>query len=70
VTPFVGGGGGFFRNTNRFGASSFSYVEGAFTAGGGARVWLNDRVYAGGVMRLGWEPHTRFTGIVGVRLGS
>jgi hypothetical protein len=36
------------------------------TGGGGARVWLTDRVYALGEFRLGWEPHYRVTGGVGV----
>ena len=70
VTPFVVGGGGLFRHTQTFGTSDFSHVEGAFTGGGGVRVWLTDRVYAGGEVRLGWEPHLRFTGIVGVKVGG
>jgi hypothetical protein len=70
VSPFLVAGGGFFRNTNRYGTLDFSYVEGAFTAGGGARVWINDRVYAVGDFRIGWELHYRLTGGVGISLGS
>jgi len=66
VSPFVVVGGGMMRHTNRFGGQASSYVEGAWTAGGGARVWVTERVYALGEYRVGWEPHTRITGGVGV----
>jgi hypothetical protein len=62
VSPFLVAGGGFFRNTNRYGTLDFSYVEGAFTAGGGARVWINDRVYAVGRLPDWVELHYRLTG--------
>ena len=52
-----------------FGPVSFASNEGAFTAGGGARVWVTPRVYVGGEARVGWELHTRLTGTVGVQLG-
>jgi hypothetical protein len=54
------------RHGNRFGGQSFSSVEGAWTAGAGARVWVTDRVYAIGEYRVGWEPHVRATAGVGV----
>src|SRR5688500_4278157 len=45
VVPYVLGGAGFFRHSDRFGASSFASTEGTFTAGGGARVWVTPRLY-------------------------
>lgn len=68
VTPFLVAGGGLFRHSNNFGGRSFSSSEGAFTAGGGVRSWVNDRVYVAGEARLGWELHWRFSGTVGVAL--
>lgn len=42
----------------------------AFSAGGGARVAVGDRVTIGFDMRMGgWEFHFRANGLVGVRLG-
>lgn len=69
VTPFVVAGGGLFRHSDRFASGSFSSTEGAFTAGGGARGWVNDRVLVGGDFRIGWEPHYRVAGFVGFTLG-
>ena len=66
VNPYVVVGGGMMRFSNRFGNQPFSTVEGAWTAGGGARVWVSDRVYAMGEYRVGWEPHHRLLGGVGV----
>ncbi len=68
LTPYLVAGGGFFRHTDRFGASTFSTTEGAVTGGGGIRAWVNDRVYVAGEARIGWEPHVRFTGVVGFAL--
>jgi hypothetical protein len=67
VNPFLVAGGGVMRHTDQFGSRTFSSSEGAFTAGGGVRVWLTDRVYALGDVRAGWELHTRFNGGIGVR---
>jgi hypothetical protein len=69
VVPYVVGGAGFFRHSNRFGSTTFASNEGTFTAGGGARVWVTPRVYVGGEARFGWELHTRVAGTVGVQLG-
>ena len=66
VTPFLVAGGGLMRHRDRFGSTTFVSSEGAVTGGGGVRVWLTDRVYALGEFRLGWEPHYRVTGGVGV----
>jgi hypothetical protein len=70
VVPYVLGGAGFSRHFDRFGPLRFASSEGAFTAGGGARVWVTRRVYAGAEARVGWELHTRLAGTVGVQLGS
>jgi hypothetical protein len=66
VRPYVVVGGGLMRHSNRFSERTVSAVEGAWTAGGGVRIRLTDRVYALGEFRLGWEPHVRTTGGVSV----
>jgi hypothetical protein len=68
VTPFLTAGGGFERHSERFGPETFSLYEGAFTGGGGVRVWISDRVFGVIETRMGWEPHFRVTGGVGVAL--
>jgi hypothetical protein len=68
VTPFLVAGGGLMRRSDRFGGVSYSSTEGAFTAGGGVRAWLTPRVYVASELRVGWEPHVRITGTVGVAL--
>jgi hypothetical protein len=62
VTPFFVMGGGLFHHSDSFGSST----EGAFTAGGGVRAWLSDRLYVASEFRLGWELHYRITGTIGV----
>jgi len=69
-TPYVVAGGGLFNTRDQFGAQTFSHTEGAFTGGGGVKAPVGDRVVVGGDVRMGWEPHFRLTGFVGVRLGS
>ena len=66
VNPFLVIGGGLMRHSSRFASTTFTSTEGAVTGGAGARAWLTDRVYALGEFRLGWEPHYRVTGGVGV----
>jgi len=66
VTPFLVAGGGLFRHWNRTGAFPFTSTEGALTGGGGARVRVNNRVFALGEFRLGWEAHYRVNGGIGV----
>jgi hypothetical protein len=68
VVPFLVGGGGFFQTRDQFPSGTFTSTEGAFTAGGGIRAAVTDRVYAGVDVRVGWELHVRFNAIVGVRL--
>jgi hypothetical protein len=69
ANPFVVLGGGIFQHRERFESGEFTSTEGAFTGGGGVRLWLNDRVYVAPELRIGWELHTRATLAVGVRLG-
>lgn len=66
VSPFLVAGAGLGRHSFRFGPLDYSHTEGAFTGGGGVRVWLTDRLYAAAEARLGWEPHLRIGGAVGV----
>ena len=68
VTPFLVAGGGFFQHSNRFGSSTFTSYEGAFTAGGGVRGWITERVYALADVRLGWELHARVNAGIGIGL--
>ena len=70
VVPFVVVGAGLFRTSESFPQSSFASSEGAFTAGGGIRYAATRRVSVGIDARVGWELHTRVTGLVSIRLGS
>jgi hypothetical protein len=69
VTPFFVAGGGVFQTREQFFNGTFTSSEGAFTAGGGVRALVGDRVTVGLEMRLGWETHIRINGLVGLRLG-
>ena len=69
TTPYLVVGGGLFRHSQRFISESFSSTEGAFTAGVGVRGWVSERVFVAADARLGWEPHIRVAGTVGVALG-
>ena len=68
VTPFLIAGGGFFQHRDRFGPFDFISYEGAFTAGGGVRGWVTDRVYALADVRFGWELHARVNAGIGIGL--
>ena len=68
-TPFVIAGGGLYQTRERFRDETFTSAEGSFTAGGGIRVRLGPRVFAGAEARVGWEPHLRVNALLGVRLG-
>ena len=69
VTPFVVVGGGLYQTRESFVVGPYTSGEGAFTAGGGVRGALGDRVTVGIDTRIGWELHLRINGLVGVRLG-
>jgi hypothetical protein len=66
VVPYVVLGAGYMRHDQRFGGRQFSSGEGSFSAGGGVRGHLNDRLYVGADARIGWELHLRVTAHVGV----
>ena len=69
VTPFLVAGGGVFQTREHFFNGTYTSSEGAFTAGGGVRALVGDRVTLGLEMRAGWEPHIRINGVVGLQLG-
>jgi hypothetical protein len=69
VVPFWVLGGGYVWHQSRIGSQGFRYTEGALTGGGGARVWLTDRTYVAGDVRLGWELHSRVAGMLGIGFG-
>ena len=70
TTPFLVVGGGLFQTRESLFTGSFTSSEGAFTAGGGVRTAISDRVTAGIEARAGWETHLRISGLVGVQLGG
>jgi hypothetical protein len=69
TTPFLVVGGGWFHHSDGFAGATFSSSEGGFTAGVGIRGWVSERVSLGVDARLGWEPHLRVAGTLGVALG-
>jgi hypothetical protein len=69
VTPFLVAGGGVFQTREHFFNGTYTSSEGAFTAGGGVRAFVADRVTVGLEVRLGWETHVRINGLVGLQLG-
>lgn len=69
VQPFLVVGGGMFQTHEEFFDDAFTSREGAFTAGGGVRGRVSDRVSVGIDARIGWETHIRIGGLVSVRLG-
>jgi hypothetical protein len=68
VVPYVVGGAGLFRHSDRVGTGTFASAEGTFTAGGGARFRLSRRTYLSADARVGWELHTRLTAQLGIQL--
>lgn len=69
TTPYLVIGGGMFQTRETFFRGPYTHTEGAFTAGGGVRSAVNQRVTIGVDARMGWEAHVRINGVVGVRLG-
>ena len=69
VTPFLAAGGGAFQTRESFLTGTFTSSEGAFTAGGGARALVGNRISVGIETRVGWELHLRLSGSIGLRLG-
>lgn len=70
VTPFLVAGAGIFSHSDRFGSQTFSSTEGSFTAGGGVRIPIGQRLYVAPELRIGWEPHYRVSVAVGWRFGD
>ena len=69
ATPFLVVGAGMFQTRETFFNGTFTSTEGAFTAGGGVRARVSDRVSAGVDARVGWELHVRIGGFVAIRPG-
>ena len=69
VTPFLVAGGGIFQTRDSFPTGPFTSSDPAFTAGGGIRALVANRVTVGIDARIGWELHLRVNGTIGVRLG-
>ena len=70
ITPFVVVGGGLFQTREQFSNGTFTSREGAFTAGGGVRAFVGDRITIGVDTRVGWEAHVRVSGFIGLHLGG
>ena len=68
VTPFLVAGGAFQTHESFF-TGVFTSSEGAFSAGGGVRALVGDRVTVGIDTRFGWELHLRINGSIGLQLG-
>ena len=68
LQPFVVAGGGMFRTREEFFDDAVTSAEGAFTAGGGVRARISDRVSVGVDARIGWELHVRIGGLVAIQL--
>lgn len=69
VTPYLVAGGGLMLHRDVFRTGPFWSNEGTFTAGGGVRARLTDRLYVAPELRIGWEPHWRVSATFGWRLG-
>jgi Outer membrane protein beta-barrel domain len=65
AVPYLVVGGGLFQTRDKFVGETFTSSEGAFTAGGGVRVFLTDRLYVAPEFRGGWEPHFRLSVSIG-----
>jgi hypothetical protein len=65
---FVADGGLMVSRLTFVRASDFWFREGAVSFGGGVRINLTPRVFVAPEVRLGWEPHIRFTATVGWRM--
>ena len=65
VQPYVVAGAGLMHSTLPVGIGTFSSSEGAFTAGGGARITATRGWYLAPEARLGWELHWRIGAVLG-----
>jgi hypothetical protein len=64
IEPYVLVGGGIIGHNNGYESSAWP----ALTWGGGTRVWVARRIYVTTDARLGWPPHVRVVGGVGMLL--
>lgn len=69
VVPFLVAGAGLYQTRETFRTGPYTSSEGAFTAGGGVRARVSERISVGVESRMGWEPHLRINGFVTARLG-
>jgi hypothetical protein len=69
ATPFLVAGAGMFQTHEEFFDDAVTASEGAFTAGGGIRSRVSDRVSVGVDARIGWELHLRVGGFAAIDLG-
>ena len=69
VIPLLVAGGGVFQTREHLLNGTYTSSEGAFTAGGGVRALVADRVTLGFDVRVGWEAHIRMNGLIGLQLG-
>jgi hypothetical protein len=69
VSPYFVADGGLMLHRATFPREEAFWVqEGAVSFGGGARIAISPRLFVAPEMRIGWEPHIRFTALVGWRL--
>lgn len=69
ISPYlVVDGGMMIHRSNFLGSSTFWATEGAFSFGGGVRLNGPGHMFVAPEVRLGWEPHIRFTVNVGWRM--
>lgn len=70
LSPYFVVDGGVMINRSDFpGGSAYWYREGAFSFGGGLRMnGAGGRMFLAPEVRIGWEPHIRFTLNVGWRM--
>jgi hypothetical protein len=69
ATPFLVAGAGMVQTHEEFFDDAFTSKEGAFTAGGGIRSRIADRISVGVDARVGWELHVRIGGFAAIRVG-
>ena len=63
--PYVTGGVGLLRTTDSGFLQSYSHNEGVITAGGGVKIYLNDRWFIAPEARVGFEAHVRISAGIG-----
>jgi len=69
ATPFLVAGAGMFQTHEEFFDDAVTSTEGAFTAGGGIRSRVANRISVGVDARIGWELHLRIGGFAAIRIG-